>query len=52
MKAKVLKRFKDKYSGKVYNVGQVLTISRERFNEILAVAPLVEEIKQKKEAAK
>lgn len=51
MKAKVLKKFKDKYSGKTHEVGDVLTISKERFNEILAVAPLVEEVKKPKSAA-
>lgn len=51
MKAKVLKKFKDKYSGKTYAVGDVLTISKDRFNEILEVAPLVEEVKKSKSAA-
>lgn len=48
MKAKILKRFKDKYSGKFYEEGETITISRERYNEILTVAPLVEEIKEPK----
>lgn len=48
MKAKVLKRFKDKYSGRTYQEGEIITISKERCNEILKVAPLVEEIKPKK----
>lgn len=51
MKAKVLTRFRDKYSGEVYKVGAVITVSKERFAEILAVAPLVEEVKTKKKAA-
>lgn len=51
MKAKVLKRFKDKYSGKVYNVDEVITISKERFEEILTVAPLVEKVETKKKSA-
>ena len=46
MKAKVLKKFKDKYTGKIHEEGAILTISRERFAEILQVAPLVEEIKK------
>lgn len=46
MKAKVLKRFKDKYSGKIHNVGDVITISKDRFNEILTVGEFVEEIKK------
>ena len=54
MKAKVLRKFKDKYSGKIHETGDMLTISRERFNEILTVAPLVEEVKEpkKKDTAK
>ena len=51
MKAKVLRRFKDKYSGKVYKVGEVITISKERFEEILTVAPLVEKVETKKKTA-
>lgn len=49
MKAKVLKDFRDKYSGEIHKAGKVMTISRERFEEILTVAPLVEEVKTKKE---
>ena len=48
MKAKVLKNFRDKYSGEIQKVGSVITISRERYEEILTVAPLVEEVKAKK----
>jgi hypothetical protein len=47
MKAKVLKRFKDKHNGKVYEPGEIITISKKRFNEILEVDVLVEEIKEK-----
>lgn len=50
MKAKVLARFKDKHSGKIHKEGDILTISKERFNEILSVAPLVEEVKKDKPA--
>lgn len=50
MKAKVLKKFKDKHSGKIHEVGDTLTISKERFNEILSVGPLVEEAKDTKKA--
>lgn len=50
MKAKVLRRFKDKYSGKVYKAGEVITISKERFEEILTVASLVEKVETKKKA--
>lgn len=45
MKAKVLKRFRDKHTGELYKVGTTITISRERFEEILTVGPLVEPIK-------
>ena len=55
MKARVLNRFRDKHTCEIHEPGKILTISRERFEEILTVAPLVEEItepKKKKEAAK
>lgn len=45
MKAKVLKRFKDKHNGKIYEPGEIITISKKRFNEILEVDILVEEVK-------
>ena len=44
MKAKVLKRFKDKYNGKIYEEGDVITVSKKRFAEILEVDVLVEEV--------
>lgn len=44
MKAKVLKRFKDKHSGKVYEPGDIITVSKKRFAEILEVDVLVEEV--------
>lgn len=50
MKAKVLKRFKDKYSGEIHKEGETITISKERYKEILKVAPLVEEVKDTKKA--
>ena len=50
MKAKVLKRFRDKYSGKCYKVGEVIVISKERFEEIQKVDNLVEEVKDTKKA--
>lgn len=48
MKVKVLTSFRDRHNGKRYEVGEVLTVSRARYNEILDVAPLVEEIKENK----
>ena len=47
MKAKVLRKFKDKVTGETRNPGDVLTVSKKRFEEILKVGPLVEEIKEK-----
>ena len=46
MKAKVLRTFKDKHNGKTYNAGDVITISKDRYEEILTVGNLVEEIKK------
>ena len=34
MKAKVMKKFKDKYSGKIYKPGTVIEVTEERFEEI------------------
>lgn len=44
MKAKVLKRFKDKYTGEIYEAGDVITVTKKRFKEILEVDVLVEEV--------
>ena len=43
MKAKVLKKFRDKNTGKIHKVGEIITVSKERFEEILKVGKLVEE---------
>lgn len=59
MKVKVLKRFEDIHTGEIHEAGQVLTVSKKRFEEILKngteknAGILVEEIKEKttKEAA-
>lgn len=48
MRAKVLRPFKDKYNGKVYKVDELITISKERYEEILTVGKLVEEVKKAK----
>ncbi len=48
MKAKVLEKFRDKYSGKYYKADDIITISKERYNEILKVGKLVEEVKDTK----
>ena len=44
MKAKVLKRFKDKYSGEIHEAGDIITVTKKRFKEILEVDVLVEEV--------
>ena len=44
MKVKVLKKFIDKYNGTVYQVGDFLNITKKRYNEILSVDKLVEEV--------
>ncbi len=46
MKVKVLKVFKDKYTGELYKAGDILTVTKKRFAEILEIAPLVEEVKE------
>ena len=43
MKVKVLKTFQDKYTGEIYKAGETITVSKERFEEILTVDKLVEE---------
>ena len=48
MKAKILKPFKDKHTQVRYKEGEIITISRERFAEILTKGPLVEEVKSRK----
>ena len=44
MKAKVLKDFKDKYTGRRYKEGETISVSKERFDEILTVDNLVEAV--------
>lgn len=52
MKVKVLKKFKDKHNGKVYKVDDVITVSKERYAEILKTDDkLVEEFKEDKKPA-
>lgn len=46
MKAKVLKRFKDKHTGEIYEKDQVITVTKKRFAEILKTDVLVEEVKE------
>ena len=42
MNARVLKKFRDKHTGTVYKAGEIISISEERFEEILTVGKLVE----------
>lgn len=44
MKARVLKSFIDKHTAQSHKPGDVITVTEERFAEILETAPLVEEI--------
>ncbi len=51
MKAKVLVKFKDKKSGKIHKVGDIINVSKARFEEILTVGNLVEEYKDEAKKA-
>ncbi len=44
MDARVLKKFRDKHTGTVYKAGEIISISEERFEEILTVGELVEAV--------
>lgn len=44
MKAKVLRTFKDKHTKELYEKGSTITVSKERFKEILTVGPYVEAV--------
>lgn len=48
MKVKVLRTFKDRYTKAIHRKGDVLTINKDRYAEITAVGPYVEEVKAKK----
>lgn len=54
MKVKVIKKFKNKYSKGIHNIGDILDISDKRFEEINSTSYgiLVEEIKEDKETKK
>lgn len=51
MKAKVLKRFRDKHNGKIYEPNDIITVTKKRFAEILTVDKLVEEVVEKEKEA-
>lgn len=44
MKVKVLKRFKDKHTNQIHKVGDMLDVTKKRYEEILTKGKLVEEI--------
>lgn len=45
MKAIVIKGFRDKYTSEIHKKGDILTLTKKRYNEILTVGRLVEELK-------
>ena len=49
MKAKVLIKFIDKYTGEIRKVDDIIEVTEERYNEILVKGKLVEEIAEEKE---
>ena len=49
MKVRVIKKFRDKVTGEVRKVGDEFTCTKKRYNEILLVDALVEEIKEESE---
>lgn len=49
MKAKVLKKFRDKHTGEIHNPGDVIKISKKRYEEIMTVGNYVEEVKAETE---
>jgi hypothetical protein len=46
MRVKVLKRFRDKHTHEYHEVGKVLVISKERYEEICAVDNTLVEVKE------
>lgn len=52
MKAKVLKKFRDKHTFEIHAVGEILNITKERYEEILTSGKFVEEVKEPKKARK
>jgi ribosomal protein L15 len=52
MKVKVLQEFRDKYTKEDYKVNDVITVSKERYAEILTKGNLVEEVVEPKKATK
>lgn len=48
MKVRVKEQFKDKYTGKVYKIGDELEMTVQRVNEVIAVGSLIELLEQEK----
>lgn len=46
MKVKVMRKFRDRYTGAIYNKGDLLEITEERYNEIMSVGKIVYKIAQ------
>ena len=44
MRVKVIRKFKDKYTGEYYSKGDVIDISEERYSEIMSVGQFVYKI--------
>lgn len=52
MKVKVIERFRDKYTGKMHEVDDVMTVSKDRYEEILTKGALVEKVAEPKKTKK
>lgn len=54
MKARVIKPFRDKYTKGDYETNQIVTVTKERFEEInsAALGPFVKEIRESKKPPK
>ena len=50
MKAKVIKEFRDKYTGETYPINKTIEISEKRFAEILSVGRFVEKVSEEEVA--
>ena len=48
MKVKVIKKFRDKVTGELRKVDDEFNCTKKRFDEILSVDKLIEEIKEEK----
>lgn len=52
MKAKVLKKFRDKRNGKIYKTGAIIEVTKDRFAEISKTdASLIEAVEEKADEA-